>query len=320
VLHVTNGEATKSPLEMSGVPGRFASWDDILHDGPTPLVSGEEWLRTRARYFASVGFGEEDDMVESYRPKDNALENLSGEDEVVFWFEHDLYDQLLLIRHLWWIGRHPDASRRFSIVIGTDYLGMLKPQDFPPRLAARQPITSEQIRLGTAAWTTYCGDDPSKLLPFAGLAPAGEPDLQSHLPYLGRAMRRQLEEFPSAENGLSRTERQILEILAEGDRSPEQAFVAASRLEDDIWMGDWSFWTNVQRLAAGPHPLVTLAVESRGEDRLPGGTLAITGTGRRVLARRADHIALNAPSRWIGGTRLASHRQWRWTGSSLQRP
>jgi hypothetical protein len=136
---------------------------------------------------------------------------------------------------------------------------------------------------------------------------------------LSRAIGRLLEEFPSADNGLSRTERQILEILSEGDRSPEQAFVAASRLEDDIWMGDWSFWTNVQRLNAGTHPLLTLDVEPR-EDRLPAGTLAITETGRRVLARRADHVDLNAPSRWIGGTRLASDRQWRWTGSSLRPP
>ena len=294
------------------MPGRFSSWDDILHDGPTPLVSGDEWLRVRARYFASVGYGEEDDMAESYRPKDDALEKLSDEDEVVFWFEHDLYDQLLLIRHLWWIGRHREASRRFSIVIGTDYLGMLKPRDFPPRFAARQPITDEQIQVGGEAWTAYCGDDPSRLTAYAE-------GPNTHLPHLARAMRRLLEEFPAADNGLSRSERQILEILAEGDRSPEQTFVAASRLEDDIWMGDWSFWTIVQRLGAGAHPLLTLDVEPR-EGRLPAGTLSITDTGRRVLARRADHIALNAPSRWIGGTRLSSDRQWRWTGSSLRPP
>ena len=250
MLHVTNGEATKDPLEKSGVPGRFASWDDILHDGPTPLVSGDEWLRVRARYLSSVGYGGEDEMVEGYRPKDDALETLSGEDEVVFWFEHDLYDQLLLIRHLWWIGRHPDASRRFSIVIGTDYLGMLAPRDFPPRFAARQPITGEQIRIGTDAWTAYCGSDPTKLLGFC----EGADQIDRSLPYLRRAMRRLLEEFPAAGNGLARSERQILEVLAEGDRTPEQTFVAASRLEDDIWMGDWSFWTIVQRLNAGTHP------------------------------------------------------------------
>jgi hypothetical protein len=320
VLHITNGESTKAPLEQSGVPGRFSSWDDILHEGPTPLASGEAWLRVRARYFASVGYGGEEEMIREFGAKDRALEDLHDEDEVVFWFEHDLYDQLLLIRHLWWIGGHRDRARRFSIVIGTDYLGMLKPADFPPRFERRQPITDDQIRVGTAAWTAFCGDEPSKLLQFSDLPPKGGSCLpQSCLPHLGRAMRRLLEEFPSADNGLARSERQILEVLSEGDRTPEQAFIAASRLEDDIWMGDWSFWTIVKGLGAGPHPLVTLDVQPR-EGRLPSGQVSVTETGRRVLARQADHVRLNAPSRWIGGTRLHSDRQWRWTGSALLPP
>jgi hypothetical protein len=315
MLHVTNGESTLVTLARSGVPGRFSSWDDILHDGPTPLVSGDEWVRVRAQYFASVGYGEAADMARDFKIKDDALEALRGEDEVVFWFEHDLYDQLLLIRHLWWIGRHREAARRFSIVIGSDYLGMLTPADFPPRFERREAITDEQIALGTEAWTAYCGDDPTRLVAFADVGHL-PPEGGSRLPYLGRAIRRLLEEFPSAKNGLSRTERQILDVLAEGDRSPEQTFVAASKLEDDIWLGDWSFWTTVQRIGAGPHPLVRMDVTPR-EDRLPSGTLSITDAGRRVRGGHADHITLNAPSRWIGGTRLQSDRQWRWTGLSF---
>ena len=313
MLHITNGEATRAPLERSGVPGRFFSWDDILHDGPTPLLTGDAWLRVRAKYLASAGYGDEADIYGSYAGKDE-LERLNGEDEVVFWFEHDLYDQLLLIRHLWWIdAKGRGRARRYSIVIGTDYLGMLKPEEFPSRFERRQPITEEQIALGSAAWRTYCGDDPGRLVAFS----EGRSDLT--LPYLGRALHRLFEEFPSTENGLSRCERQILEVLSEGNRSPEQAFIQASRREEDIWLGDWSFWTIVKRLNAGPHPLLTLDVEPR-EDRLPAGTLAITGTGQRVLAGDADQVELNGISRWIGGTFLTPERCWRWSGSSLQPP
>src|SRR3954465_11131677 len=130
VLHITNGDATKIPLEQSGVPGRFSSWDDILHEGPTPLASGEAWLRARARYFASAGYGGEEEMIHDLGAKDRAFEELHDEDEVVFWFEHDLYDQLLLIRHLWWIGGHHDRARRVSVGIRTDSLGVAKPGGF----------------------------------------------------------------------------------------------------------------------------------------------------------------------------------------------
>jgi hypothetical protein len=322
VLHVTNGECTKRPLEASGVPGRFVSWDDILHEGPTPLASGDDWLRVRAAYLSSAGYGDAVDILRDFKVKDDALETLDGEEEVVFWFEHDLYDQLLLVRHLWWIGNRTGASNatgasgapRFSMVSGDEYLGLMKPEDFPSRFEGRQEIIAEQIALGSEVWTTFCGDDPSRLVKFASMD-----RVERLLPYLPNAMHRLLEEFPSSDNGLSRSERQILAVLAEGDRTPEQAFMAASKLEDDIWLGDWSFWTIVKGLNAGPHPLLMLDVQPR-EDRLPTGTLAITETGRRVLERRADHIALNSPSRWIGGTWLTPERSWRWTGSSLQPP
>ncbi len=310
MLHITNGDATRLPLEQSGVPGMFASWDDILYEGPTPLVSGDQWVRARIRYLASAGYGDEGEMLRDFRAHGDPLDGAASHDEVVFWFEHDLHDQLLLIRHLWWLSRFPRGATRFSIVIGTDYLGLLTPDQFPARFAARRPIAPEEVEAGAAAWTAFCGDDPRRLLRLA--------ENPGPLIYLPAAMRRLLEEFPASSNGLARSERQILDVLSEGPRSPGQAFVAASKLEEDIWMGDWSFWTIVKRLAAGAHPLVAADV-ANAADRFPDGVLAITDAGRRVRAGRADHVALNAPSRWLGGTRLSSAQDWRWTGSSVQR-
>jgi hypothetical protein len=42
-----------------------------------------------------------------------------------------------------------------------------------------------------------------------------------------------------------------------------------------------------------------------GQDDSPGvGRVALTSTGRRVLAGELDHVALNRPDRWIGGVHL----------------
>jgi len=310
MLHITNGGATREPLAQSGVPGTIVSWDDVLAEGPTPLASGDEWRRARARYHASTAEGEEE-LLRDFRASGDALEDVAAHDEVVFWFEHDLHCQLLLIHHLWWLDRHPPASTRLSIVMGAEHLGLLKPAGFPSRFEARRAITREEIAAGAAAWTAFCGDDPRRLVPFARDA--------GPLTYLPPAMHRLLEEFPAVDTGLSRSERQILQVLSEGPRSPGAAFVACATLEDDIWMGDWSFWTIVKRLAGGTAPLVAADVDEVPE-QFPDGTLALTGTGRRVLAGGADYLALNATSRWIGGTYLTSQRAWRWTGSSLQPP
>lgn len=309
MLHITNGEATKIPLARSGVPGTCVSWDDVLYEGPTPLAAGEDWWRARARYLASAGYGDEEQMLRDFRAAGDPLDAMSSHDEVVFWFEHDLHCQLLLIHHLWWLAHHPQSSTRLSIVMGPEHLGLLKEEQFPERLAQRRPIAGGEIAAGAAAWTAFCGDDPRHLVPLARDA--------GPLAFLPRAMHRLLEEFPGTGTGLARSERQILEVLSEGPRSPGQAFVACATREEDVWMGDWSFWTIVKRLSGGPHPLVAADVRDE-RDRFPEGTLTITDAGRRVLGGGADHLALNAPSRWLGGTFLSPARSWRWTGSSLQ--
>jgi hypothetical protein len=314
-------------MEQSGLPGRFIAWPDVLHEGPTPLLSGDEWNQVRSRYLASDAFGEPgesfDDTLRGYRERDAALESYARHDEVVFWFEHDLFDQLLLIRHLWWL--RDKKGPRFSLVCGQEYLGLLKPEEFPKLFAGRRTITENQIGIGTRAWAAFCAADPIGLLAFAAAAAehaehtehaAAEHAEYAELPYLPAAIRRHLEEFPSTTNGLARSERQLLQALSEGTRTPEEAFVEASRLEDHIFMGDMSFWTIIRRLAGARRPLVAADLTPRA-GRLPSGTLKLTADGAAVLAGRADHVALNGLDRWLGGTHLASARYWRWTGSTL---
>ena len=306
-------------MEQSSVPGTLSAWPDVLHDGYTPLATGEEWIRARVGDLTSMTGGEHERILHQYRAGDAVLESWRDRDEVVFWLEHDLFDQLLLIRHLWWLTTNAaDRARhhtRFSLVCGSDYIGMLKPEDFPPRFAARTPITDDQIRIGSAAWIAFC-TDPLQLVSFSA---TDNTEQATALPYLAAAMRRLLEEFPAASNGLARSERQILEVLSEGPRTPEQTFIASSKLEDAIYLGDLSFWDYVKGMNDVAHPLVAIDVQER-PDRLPDGTLRITDAGRAVLAGRADRIALNGISRWLGGTLLSPDRQWRWTGSSLLPP
>ncbi|MGA2346526.1 MAG: hypothetical protein ABSF93_11000, partial [Candidatus Sulfotelmatobacter sp.] len=45
--------------------------------------------------------------------------------------------------------------------------------------------------------------------------------------------------------------------------------------------------------------------------------LELTPMGLRVLAGKADHVALNGVDRWIGGVHLEGrHVGWRWDGKA----
>jgi hypothetical protein len=340
ILHIVNGDTTRQGLERSSVPGTFRSWADILHEGPVPAgVAPDEWRRVRVRYLASHGYGDEQAIAAQYAREDAALDRWADHDEVVFWFEHDLYDQLILIRHLAWIGqtagaagtgdarRSPSPSRggsrseapqkplrggdatRFTLVCDDTYLGPLTPEQFPALFAMREPITPAQIDLGTRAWQAFCSGDPRSLIAFAR-TPSRD------LPFLAGALHRHLQDFPSTTNGLGRSEREILQILSAADRSPEEVFGALAATEERIFMGDASFWTIARRLADGPHPLLAVDVRER-PGRLPAGVMRITGSGRDVLSGRTDQIALNGIDRWMGGVHLTPSRCWRWDGSDL---
>jgi len=294
-------------LEPSGIPGEFVVWPDVLYEGPTPLATGEEWIAARTQPLADLSSRENEEVAERYRRNDAKLESFRDHDEVIFWLEHDLFDQLLLIRHLWWLKErragdadHAAGAAKLSLVCRDVYLGPLQPEQFLPLFAERRPITDSQIELGSRVWKAFCGDDPTRLLPFATTS--------SHeLPFLAPAQRRFLEEYPSASNGLSRTEQQLLRVVSDGPLTKDQAFRASQNLEDAIFMGDLSFFNIVDALASAPHPLLA-------DD---AGRIGITGTGRDVLAARADHIALNGIDRYLGGVHLTPERVWRWTGSSL---
>ena len=313
ILHIVNGDSTREGLERSSIPGTFCSWSDVLHEGPAPAsASPEEWRRIRVAHLVSEGYGSPSDIENQYAREDAALERWRDHDEVVLWFEHDLYDQLILIKHLAWLGAHGASATvrpKLSLVCDDTYLGPLQPQQFPSLFAMREPITSAQIDLASRAWAAVCAEDPRQLVALAATE-------SRELPFLAGALRRYLEEFPSTVNGLTRSEQGMLAILAEGERSPVELFAALTRTEERIFMGDVTFWAIVKRLNRGPHPLVTLDVRDRA-GTLPSGTVRITETGREVLAGRADQIALNGIDRWKGGVHLTSSHCWRWTGTTL---
>jgi hypothetical protein len=124
--------------------------------------------------------------------------------------------------------------------------------------------------------------------------------------------------------GLSRTERQLLEVLAAGSARPVPLFVAAQRKEEALFLGDWPFWRCVHELSQGPAPLVAhrdggpflLPEWLRDTARQPAfleQVVTLTAQGRAVLAGQADWMHLYGIDRWLGGVHLTGHTPaWRW--------
>ena len=299
MLHITNGDSTRIGLERSGLPGTIQPWRDVLYDGPAPShLPAQRFRRIRSEFIGSGGtFGSIEEIERGYAREDAAVTSWDGGSEMVLWFEHDLYDQLLLIRLLSMLPRA--ALGTVSLVCSDTYLGPLQPDRFPALFEERRPVSAEQIALATRAWHAFGANTPHALVDVAASD-------TSALPYLAAALHRLLEDYPSERDGLARSERQILQAIENGAGTANEAFLACARMEDAIFMGDLTFWGIARRLAAGASPLIT--VGSAISD-----PLAMTSDGADVLAGRADAVALNGIDRWLGGVHLTPASLWRRT-------
>jgi RNA polymerase sigma factor (sigma-70 family) len=308
-LHVLNGDSVRMTLERSDVPGAFAVYADVLHEGPVPREVGTNATREiRSRYVSARGYLPYADAMRFGETWDARLEAYADYDEVVLWFEHDLFDQLLLLRHLAWFAEQTLGRTALSLICIGEFpgfepfhgLGQLNPDQLTSLLGTREPVSADQIALGVRGWEAFTSGDPTALDAFMH-----ESDTRG-LPFLAGALRRFLEEYPAVKTGLPRTERHILELLLDGPMSPGRIFVAEQRNEERVYMGDTTFWLRITDLASGAHPLVSLDVEPMEDRVFPRGTVSITDVGRDVLAGRADWVQLNGFDRWLGGVHLES--------------
>src|SRR3954447_17147947 len=106
-LHVANGTATTRTIEAAGIPGVCSIWADPLYEGPVPGgLNDAELLDVRMRYLAgpadrtSAAWAGDDpslNPVNDLRQWRAVIERHASYDELILWFEHDLFDQLNLI-------------------------------------------------------------------------------------------------------------------------------------------------------------------------------------------------------------------------------
>jgi hypothetical protein len=172
----------------------------------------------------------------------------------------------------------------------------MQPEELVPLYETRHAVTPSEFQIAQAAWTAFCSPDP------AGLVELLSGDT-SALPFLRSALLRHLQQFPALDNGLSRTERQILHLTWAGLREFKDLFPAAQKLEEAVWMGDDTFLRHAKGLATARQPLL----------RSGDGHFEITTFGQRVLSGQEDHVRVNGIDRWLGGVHLRLNAPvWRW--------
>jgi hypothetical protein len=306
VLHVTNGDLAAARIAGASFEGDVLPWRDVLHEGPVPGGIGDAELReVRAEFLAAPGALQKAEVLRSLEKRDVRLE-AAGDEEIVLWFEPDLYDQLQLLQVLDRLARAGRGASRVTAVESVEAIGELEADRVRELFAGRAPLPSGAPELARDAWERFRDPDPTRLEVLVAPTPA--------LPFLPAALRRHLEELPWTQDGLSRSERQALEGLRSEPLTARELFrVAHHDRERWVFLGDTVFYSYLDRLASGPRPLVTLSARPAGPDVVS----ELTDDGRAVLEGTADWIDLGGSDRWLGGVHCSAREdRWRWDATS----
>jgi hypothetical protein len=305
IVHVCNGDSTADTLSLADLPGDIRVWADALDQGPVLPVSDAEHYQIRGEFWASRGVPSATGQLEAW---DKGVDDAASAEELILWFEHDLFDQLALIRLLArlarrglpqtltivTIDRHPEIPNFMG-------LGQLKPEQLAELWPRRTSLSRDAIDEAITAWIAVTSSDP-RALPFLTRRIKA-------MPFLAGALERQLEELPDPQSGMSRTERQVLAAIARGESSPAAVMKEVQAIDPRYPITDHVLWWTLHILGSCGFIDSTPA----DADTMRSLTIAATPLGRQALAGAIDRVHEVGIDDWRGGVRLSGRGPvWRW--------
>ncbi|MDQ0981963.1 DUF1835 domain-containing protein [Pseudomonas synxantha] len=306
--HWRCGNDIAHSLQLAGFKGQFRMLTDPLCMGPVRELPSQAFRAMRSTFISQAFALDSTEVAHRVNDEYDQLQTLANAHHSVLWCEADAYDQLFLLRALASLERAPrkleliEADRipgveRFIGIgqLAPDVLAWLWPQ--------RRLIDDNAVQLAKRAWSAYCDSSPLKLAELAhGNYPA--------LPFLAPALRRQLQELPGIEDGLSLTERLSLRYIAEAGPVPFGRVFAElmAKREPLPFLGDMMFHALLRPLIDGAAPLL---IESETDVEWPRRVLALTPLAQQVLDGNACWLDHASHERWVGGVCLRP-RQPHW--------
>ncbi|MDL9997331.1 DUF1835 domain-containing protein [Variovorax sp. J22P240] len=303
--HWRCGNDIAHSLRVAGFQGEFHMFADPLCMGPAPDVPDLEFLELRCDFISSAFDMPIDDARQRMRGEYRDLARISQAPHAVLWCDADAYDQLFLIAVLAGMTTPPELLELIEIshVPGVERfigIGQLAPEVLAWLWPQRRRLEASTLELARTAWKAYRASSPQAWAELAFSESLG-------LPFLAPALRRQLQELPSLRDGLSLTERLVLEIIRELDRPTlGRVFSELMSVREPLpFLGDSMFYALARALIDVGNPLIR---EFDTQLDWPRRPLELTGLGKLVLDGAAYWVDHASTTRWIGGVRIEPGR------------
>ena len=294
VVHIHNGDSTLLTAKRSGVPGEHIAFRESLIAGP---VTAKPDLETRARFLAQAYGGNLRKTRTDLLEQERALTEAAKHDEIVLWFEHDLY---CLVHFVYLLQRF--SRRNVSVVWCPTPLGTMEDENFAKLYPSRTAVTPAMTKAAASAWRAYTSPDPTML----NAVIASNIDVA----FFREGIVLHASRFPSMRNGLGLVGNRVLTLVQKGAADFATLF---SRFDTDLprlGFGDTELLRELRLLARAAVPLITL--NEINEPGPPKALIALTPASENVINGSVDYLALVDPDEWLGGAHVTRDSIWRW--------
>ena len=368
-LLITNGDSTGDMLERSTcIEGEVLCWRDLLHDGPVLDLPYSEYSAARIQYLhqlclqginfqnayenescAAIDSDLKTKIADDFRQRAATLTQLNLYDEIILFFEHDLYDQLQLAEICHRLLEYPAQLPPISIICINNHheipyfhgLGQLSiPMLEALYSAHKHKLSNLQLKAGQAVWHALVASDPIQLSKMAQEPVLGWPFMQS-------ALQRYCREYPAKETGLTLTQTYLLMTLLkapdelpalehhlkrleqsgqlQGTTSAEQRYYEIlmgpatfrrifhhlQQLEEAPFMGNLSVKSELQQLIMASVPYVS-GTEIKRQDGSTETEFSLTHEGAEALQGLRHWLDGNNYNCWRGAVNISHENAWEW--------
>ncbi|EGQ8231368.1 DUF1835 domain-containing protein [Vibrio parahaemolyticus] len=310
-LHVRCGHDIQQQLKTCGFEGEFLPMIDPLCIGPIPNDE-TAFVAIRAQYVVDTllpVMGREGSVQDIALSEQNNINTLLDEqfERIVFWVEHDTYDQFMLLRGLTLLeeteGKVIEIIE-FNQFPGTERFigfGQLPEEAIRSCWRYRKPVSAKLLSQAKQCWQAVSCSSPKAIVSLI------EQHQLDCLPNMSDVLRRLLQELPHTNSGLSMTQQLALNVLS-SQRSPisvTEWFKRYQQIEPLPFLGDVMFYALLFPLTQSEVPL--FAIDSL-EKNWWEQKVTLTEFGKACLAgqKRAKQCY------WVGGMRISEHNHWRW--------
>ena len=216
LLHITNGDSFTSRLQSLQLKGDVITWREMLCEGKTlSSVGSESFWKTRFEFLNKNYKVSKSWFIEKTLKEYRSLCNHKQQDQIVLWFEYDLFCQINMLAVLSWLKTHRRHAEIYLVcsgkVEGSNKLYGLNEINDEKLLELydnKKLLSQDDIEYADYIWQLYCSDNPIRLE-----NQIANNDFQFE--YLSDALKTHLKRYPTIKNGLNDLENHILEVAKE---------------------------------------------------------------------------------------------------------